>query len=502
MQAIYVRRSVENKDSLSIDDQIFGCKKLLLPNEDYRIYSDKGHSGKDTDRPQFQEMMKDIEHGEISRVIFYKLDRISRSTLDFAKIMDVLEKHKVDIISCCDSIDTTTPQGRAMLTVTMTFAQLERETIQQRVVNNYYSRGQKGFYLGGYAPFGYDKVDTLLDGKKTYTFTENKEESTILNQMYSFYIDGKSLGEIARYLNNNNIPTRRNKPWSATCVARILRNPVYVKANADVYNYLVGLGGTMNNPIEDYIGENGCYAYGKLSERTGSKFTNLKNQFVTIGLHKGIVDSSIWLNVQYIFLQKQNHSNLGTGSLSWLQGLIKCSCGYTYYVKRCKTSVQEHKYLYCRGRRNDSCIYPKNMLPVEKVENAVEEEILQRLVSLKGERLNQVVKDTPEINTLKIQLSKIKNQIDNLVKQIADGSNVAVQYFNQHIEKLNTEEVSILDEITKLELKANKARQMRVDIDDVLKDWKTYEFETKKKIAKEVIEKIILEGETVSILFH
>ena len=129
--AIYARQSIDKKDSISIESQIEFCQYELKGGQ-YRLYTDKGYSGKNTDRPKFQELMQDIEKGIISKVIVYKLDRISRSILDFANMMESFQLHGVEFVSSTEKFDTSTPMGRAMLNICIVFAQLERETIQKR----------------------------------------------------------------------------------------------------------------------------------------------------------------------------------------------------------------------------------------------------------------------------------------------------------------------------------------------------------------------------------
>ena len=126
MDAIYGRQSIDKKDSISIESQIEFCKYETRGRE-YRVYTDKGYSGKNTDRPQFQELLQDIKNGEIHRVIVYKLDRISRSILDFASMMQMFEQYGVEFVSSTEKFDTSTPMGRAMLNICVVFAQLERE---------------------------------------------------------------------------------------------------------------------------------------------------------------------------------------------------------------------------------------------------------------------------------------------------------------------------------------------------------------------------------------
>ena len=153
MQAIYVRQSVDKKDSISIETQIEECKNKISITEDYEIFKDKGFSGKSTDRPEFQRMMSEVKRGNVTKIVVYKYDRISRSLYDFINMQKEFERYNTALISVNENFDTSTTQGKAMVNILMTFAEMERETIQQRIKDNYYSRGEKGLYLGGYAPF-------------------------------------------------------------------------------------------------------------------------------------------------------------------------------------------------------------------------------------------------------------------------------------------------------------------------------------------------------------
>lgn len=179
MEFIYARQSVDKKDSISIETQIETCRRKTTSG-DVKVFADKGFSGKSTDRPEFQSMMKEIRKGHATKIIIYKLDRISRSLIDFLTMRQEFAKYNVELVSCMEDFDTSTSVGKLLLNILMMFAEMERETIQKRIKDNYYARGEKGFYLGGYAPFGYTKVETSINGKKTYTFEEKPEESAIL----------------------------------------------------------------------------------------------------------------------------------------------------------------------------------------------------------------------------------------------------------------------------------------------------------------------------------
>ena len=282
--ALYSRQSVEKVDSISIESQLEYCKYETHGNP-YREYIDRGYSGKNTNRPAFEQMLEDVKQGLISRVIVYKLDRISRSILDFANMMDIFTKYNVEFVSSTEKFDTSTPIGRAMLNICIVFAQLERETIQKRVSDAYYSRCKRGFYMGGRIPYGFNKTDTIIDGVKTSMYTPINEETEQIKIMFSMYKNPEnSLGDIIRYFSENNIKHLRGGCWSSARISEILKNPIYVKADADVYNFFKSKGVNIINPASEFTGFNACYLYkGK------------KNKEIVIAPHKGIISSSDWI---------------------------------------------------------------------------------------------------------------------------------------------------------------------------------------------------------------
>lgn len=118
--AIYGRQSVDRVDSISIESQIEHCQYETRGGK-YKTFTGKGYSGKNTDRPQFQLMLETIRRGEVKRVIVYKLDRISRSILDFANMMNEFQSYGVEFVSWTEKFDTSTPMGQAMLNICIMF---------------------------------------------------------------------------------------------------------------------------------------------------------------------------------------------------------------------------------------------------------------------------------------------------------------------------------------------------------------------------------------------
>ena len=167
---IYARKSVDTGKGESIENQIEMCKDYFKgkPDIEFRIYHDKGFSGKNTNRPHFQQMRTDIKVEKPQYLICYRLDRISRSVGDFAEFYDFLQSCGTTFISITEKFDTSSSVGKAMLSITAVFAQLERETIAERVRDNMYLLARTGRWLGGTPPLGYkidQKSEMIFDGK-------------------------------------------------------------------------------------------------------------------------------------------------------------------------------------------------------------------------------------------------------------------------------------------------------------------------------------------------
>lgn len=502
MRAIYVRQSLDKKDSISIESQIDFCKREFdTEDERFKVYIDKGFSGKNINRPAFSEMIENIKEGLVSRVIVYKLDRISRSTLDFANINNLFKKYNVDFTSCTEKFDTSTPMGKAMLQIIMVFAELERETIQQRVTDNYYERGKKGFFLGGTVPYGYTRTKINIEGMKIPTLEENPSESEVLNIIYNLYSNtDMSLGKISNYLNERGITSAFNRKWDSNKVSRIMRSPLYVKADADIYQYYKSKGCIISNDIKDFIGDNGCYLFGK-REANERKYTNVENHTLAIGLHKGIIDSNTWLLCQYKLDSNKQIKNTGMGKHSWLSGLTKCGyCGYSLSVVT-NSKSPEYKYFNCRGKTNlKICKGHSKTLNVSEIEALVEDKLLKHatLLSKQGDikKNNGFVLN----NNLKIQLTQIEEQIDNLLNQISEANNITMKYINEKITSLDTKRNKLLEEIKKSTIKNNKTISVS-DTLEKLKDWEGYDIVTKKSLCKNMITRINIKDDDIEVIW-
>ena len=234
IDALYARQSLDKKDSISIENQLEFCKYETRGAE-YETYIDKGFSGKNTNRPAFARMMEDIRAGKIKRVIVYKLDRISRSILDFSNMMEIFQQYHVEFVSSTEKFDTSTPIGNAMLNISIVFAQLERETIQKRIADAYATKSQKGYYMGGRVPYGFQLEKTIINGIHTSVFAPEPNEMKQIRLIYQLYSEpDMTLGAVMRELLRQGFTEKRGAPWSTARISEILRNPVYAKADIDI----------------------------------------------------------------------------------------------------------------------------------------------------------------------------------------------------------------------------------------------------------------------------
>lgn len=221
MQAAgYIRVSTENQlENYSIEEQsqriAAYCKAKGWPL--FKLYTDGGYSGGNVNRPALQEMLHDIRQGKLQTVVVYKLDRLSRSQKDtLTLIEDEFLSHHVDFVSINENFDTSTPLGRAMIGILSVFSQLEKDQITERFTMGRIGRSKAGYFHGGaYPPFGYCYRDGLL--------TIDPYQAEAVLRVFSLFLSGKSLHAIQREMEKD-FPGR----WSAAKVRGILQNSVYI----------------------------------------------------------------------------------------------------------------------------------------------------------------------------------------------------------------------------------------------------------------------------------
>lgn len=227
--AIYTRKSTEEgleQDFNSLDAQREACEAYIKSqmHEGWVLikkeYNDGGYSGGTMNRPAFQELLTDIEEDKVDIVVVYKVDRLTRSLMDFSKIIDIFDKHGTSFVSITQQFNTTTSMGRLTLNILLSFAQFEREVTGERIRDKIAASKKKGMWMSGCPPLGYKKENKKL-------VVEEKEAQKV-KLIFDKYLELQSVPKLMEYLKTENIRTRSDKEFFKGELYHMLSNKVYI----------------------------------------------------------------------------------------------------------------------------------------------------------------------------------------------------------------------------------------------------------------------------------
>lgn len=483
-EAIYARQSLDKKDSVSIETQIEKCKERLSEGAEYKVYQDKGYSGSTTRRPDFEKLQRDLRRGKISKVICYKLDRVSRSVLDFNQFWQEMEAQDVDFVSTTENFDTTTPMGKSMLQISSVFAELERNTIILRVKDNYYARTrQKGSWPGGPAPYGFRNGNIL----GTKTLFPKEEELAAVKLIFEEYIKPEmSLGKLARLLEEEGILRKGERRFDNTALGRIIHNPVYVKADKKLFNYFVSQNAQiMSDNIEDWDGSRAAHIIAKRIKKqvreddttiTYRQRKPLDECQVYLTNFDGTIDSELYIQANLKLANNRQLKRTGTGKLGWLGGLLKCGkCGYAI-------KVYSSPYLACYGR------YSLGVCNASFSARSATIEGLQRKVSAEIQKELTMWDDYVE------RVQSENNEIDKAIERFSDQIREILQFplATAQGRQIQLEEVGRLE---KAILDAERQKNTAVYVlgeDSGSIDFISCTEERKREIAHILIDRVLL----------
>jgi len=490
IDAIYARQSVDRMDSISNESQISFCE-YETRGEPYRVFIDKGFSGKNTERPHLQEMLNTINNGEIKRVICYKLDRISRSILDFANMMEIFRRCDVEFVSCTEKFDTGTPMGRAMLSICIVFAQLERETIQQRVTDAYTARSRRGFYMGGRIPFGYRLEPYILDGKHTSRYVVDPDEANVLRLIYAMYENPLiSVGDIIKYLADHGIRNPRSPDgcWDKAHISDMIKNPIYVKADLNVYNFFKEQDAQLHNPPQDYTGFNGCYLFADKGSRR--KTVSLASQHVVLAPHEGIIPPDIWLRARARCLGNRQAAKPVKAKNTWLAGKIKCGkCGYALQIRKSQTKVG--RYFICSHRiQTVNGCEGVGGIHACALEDAVLMQIKARLLQYKTLTEPRVSQAAPGSYELQLKITRIQGEIEELLDKLVHAQGVLTAYITHKVNELDAQKHRYQKELSEIESTSADEQYARRQITDYMNRWDDLSIDDKTALVDALISRI------------
>ncbi len=341
--ATYTRKSSEEgleQDFNSLDAQRESCEAyiasqkregwLQVPDN----YDDGGFSGGTLERPALKRLTADIETGRIDCVVVYKIDRLSRSLVDFTKLVEVFDRHNVTFVSITQSFNTTTSMGRLTLNILLSFAQFEREVIGERIRDKFAASRKKGMWMGGTPPLGYDVKDRKL--------LVNETEAALVQHIFERFIRIGSATTLVAELKKDGHCT---KTW-VTQKGRIHEGRPIDKG------FLYKL---LHNRV--YVGE---------TVHKGESFP---------GEHDAIIDQALWNKVHSIFAKNSTaRANVTRAAMPMpLKGLIRCGhCDLAMTPSHTRRRGKQYRYYLClKASKNGHRTCPVRSIAAGEVEAAV-----------------------------------------------------------------------------------------------------------------------------------
>jgi DNA invertase Pin-like site-specific DNA recombinase len=314
--AIYTRKSTSvglEQNFNSLHAQREACVAYISRQAGWTLvpeqYDDGGFTGANTDRPAFQRLMADVEAKRVDVIVVYKVDRLSRSLLDFVKVMERLNAADASFVSVTQNFSTADAMGRLTLNVLMSFAEFEREMIAERTRDKIAASRRKGKWTGGPVPFGYVLKDKRLAIKDT--------EAAIVREAFRLHVQHGQMVLVARELTARGLLPRRSstsKPnkshfWTKDSIARVLRNPLYA--------------GIITCGNEQFQGE-----------------------------HEALIDDQTWQTSQRVLSDRsQSRTNHGVNLDYVLRGLVRCGrCGSAMCPGSTRKGGKVHRYYRCSTR--------------------------------------------------------------------------------------------------------------------------------------------------------
>jgi site-specific DNA recombinase len=375
--AIYTRKSTEHgldQEFNSLDAQRDACEAYIKSQASQgwkalpRHYDDPAYSGGNLDRPALKRLLTDIEAGKIDVVVVYKIDRLTRSLADFAKLVEAFDARSISFVAVTQQFNTTTSMGRLTLNVLLSFAQFERELASERVRDKVAASRKKGKWTGGTVPLGYDAKDKKL--------RINKNEAQTVRSIFQLYLQLKSFSKLVAELDQSGIVTKR-------------RDTKVAKYQGGIPFTYGPLAYFLKNRI--YLGE----------IHHGGKWFK--------GEHEAILDRHTFDQVQQLLKENTVKRRVKfSESGAWLMGRLFDDKGYRMGPSfSSKNGVRYRFYVSTalRGRKQNAGSVTRVSAP--EIEELIEAALSEKLQAPREEMLNHVERIVVSAGRIRVTLGKV-----------------------------------------------------------------------------------------------
>ncbi len=490
--AIYTRKSTEENldlDFNSLDAQREAGEAYIKSQQHEgwvcldEKYDDGGFSGGNIDRPAFQRLMQDVDDGKVDCILVYKIDRLSRSLMDFAKIMETLEANDVSVVSVTQQFNTTSSMGRLTLNILLSFAQFEREIISERTRDKIAAARRKGKWTGGPPILGYDREK---DHRGT-RLVVNKDEAARVRAIYRMYLDEGSLLQAVKAL--------RALGWKA----------------------------------KKYQTQKGVW-------RGGAEFdkSTLQRMLISViyrgkitykdevheGEHEAIIDEDLFARVQGLLRRNRNsggkHTRNKHGAL--LKGLVRCkACGCAMSHHFTQRGNKRYRYYVCiHAQKNGWSECPSPSLPAGQLEDFVVEQIkaVGRDPAVLADSLNATQEHlqadvdamVSERKQLEEQVRKLGRSVGELAPRAGYDDDAARQLddLQDQIHQRQQEIVGLNEKVAGIESRMLKPDELAGAIESFDPLWETLSPTHRAKLVHLLVERVEYDGqsESISLTFH
>ncbi len=413
--AIYARKSSEegldmNYNTLEAQRDACGSYIASQRHEGWKVvnkvYEDGGYSGGNMQRPGLKELLDDVAKGLIDIIVVYKIDRLTRSLTDFAKLTDLLDKHQVSFVAVTQQFNTSTSMGRLTLNVLLSFAQFEREVSGERIRDKFAASKRKGIWMGGPIPMGYDAKD-----RKLHII---EEEADIVRHIFRRYLQLRSVHLLQKELEEQGVRSRvRTSKTGNQVGGKVLGRGA--------------IGYMLKNLL--YIG----------IIRQG----NERHQ----GKHEAIVADDIFERVQQTLTDQSpgEEAKIKRGTSALLKGLVFDSNNGRLLPTHCNKKGQRYHYYTSEKRLRDASQDPEGLrVPAADLEELVTKAIASKLTN--DQWLTENVTGIPTMVPKLIQVAK------SLADTMLDKNQADIQPVRKLIERVIVEKSRITINLNKEEL--------------------------------------------------